>query len=83
MDRRPVAAFYAGGRFIALPFAGPEAVLAYGRHHGVTHLVLEEAVIRDVRPQLISWLEAKAPRGLEPLVVIERAGRRVVVLRLR
>lgn len=60
MARRPVIPFYAEGRHVPLPHAPSDRTLAFATHRDVRFLVLEEDLIRAVRPHLAGWLDSEA-----------------------
>jgi hypothetical protein len=60
MDRKSYVAFFARRRHVQLPDEPLDVVLAYARSSGVTHLVVEEYVVRSLRPQLAPLLDAPA-----------------------
>jgi 4-amino-4-deoxy-L-arabinose transferase-like glycosyltransferase len=68
LDRKPYAAFYAGGRYTQIPNEPPDTVLAFARRAGARFLVLGERVVYVFRPQLKPLLyasdSAAADRGL-------------------
>lgn len=81
MARRPVIPFYAESRFMGLPYAAPERALAFAAHHDVRFLVIEEDLVRAVRPQLAGWLEetARLPGWRAVYRLERRPGYRYVV----
>ena len=68
LDRKPYAAFYAGGRYTQIPNEPADTVLAFARRAGARYLVLGERVVFVFRPQLKPLLYAAdstlAARGL-------------------
>lgn len=41
---------------VAIPAAPPAQALAYARRMGVSHVIVEDSVLRGYRPELITWL---------------------------
>jgi hypothetical protein len=60
MDRKSYVAFFGGRRHVQLPDEPLDTLLVYARGHGVTHLVVEEYVVRSLRPQLAPLLDSGA-----------------------
>jgi hypothetical protein len=74
MDRKSYVPFFADRRHVQLPDEPLDVVLAHARESGATHLVVEEYVVRSLRPQLAPLLDAAALRG-EPRVRLAFATR--------
>ena len=83
MAREPQAAFYAGARFVRLPFAGAGLAALYARNQGVAYAVIWEPSLRRLRPQLVGLLdERRPPPGWEPVWVLEWGpGNKVIIYR--
>ena len=62
MDRKPFLAFYAGGKFRILPDDPYDAVVSEAVRSGVGAIVIEEQLVRTMRPQF-------APLVLDPEVM--------------
>ncbi len=60
MDRKSYVAFFGRRRHVQLPDEPLDTLLAYARASGATHLVLEEYVVRSLRPQLAPLLDTNA-----------------------
>ena len=58
MDRKSYVAFFAHRRHVQLPDEPLDVLLAYARASGSTHIVVEEYVVRSLRPQLAPLLDA-------------------------
>lgn len=68
MARDSEVALYAGLPMVAFPNAEWPQVLAYGRARGARYLVVEEPMIKDLRPQLTGLLDPGRPLpGITPL----------------
>ena len=63
MDRKSYVAFFANRRHVQLPDEPLDALLDYARSSGATHLVVEEYVVRSLRPQLAPLLDTDALAG--------------------
>jgi hypothetical protein len=66
MDRKSYVPFFARRTHVQLPDEPLDVVLGYARESGATHIVVEEYVVRSLRPQLAplldqAWL-AREPR---------------------
>lgn len=57
MDRKSYVPFFAERRHVQLPDESLDALLDYARASGATHLVVEEYVVRALRPQLAPLLD--------------------------
>lgn len=60
MDRKSYVAFFAGRRHVQLPDEPLDTVLEHARASGADYLVVEEYVVRGLRPQLAPLLDARA-----------------------
>jgi hypothetical protein len=67
MDRKSFVAFFARRRHVQLPDEPLDVVLEHARASGATHLVVEEYVVRSLRPRLAPLLDQDAFRS-EPRV---------------
>jgi hypothetical protein len=67
-----VVEYYAERPTIALPWAGLDRVLAFGRHYGVRYLVLDANTAERLRPQLAPLRTVDRVPGLR--LVHEAAG---------
>jgi hypothetical protein len=63
MDRKSFVPFFAGRRHAQLPDEPLDVVLEHARASGATHLVVEEYVVRSLRPQLAPLLDSDWIRG--------------------
>lgn len=63
MDRKSFVPFFAGRRHVQLPDEPLDVILAHARASGATHLVVEEHVVRTLRPQLAPLLDRDSLRG--------------------
>jgi len=63
MDRKSYVPFFADRRHVQLPDEPLDVLLDYARTSGATHLVVEEYVVRALRPQLAPLLDAAAFRN--------------------
>jgi len=71
MARDSEVALYADLPLVGFPNAQWPQVLAYGRARGARYLVVEEKMIRDLRPQLSGLLNTSAPpAGLKFLAAL-------------
>jgi hypothetical protein len=61
MTRDLAVAVYAQRAWIPSPNADLDSVLAYARHHGATHYVVDESEITTLRPQLLRLLDTSRP----------------------
>ncbi|HEY6193847.1 MAG TPA: hypothetical protein VI504_02305 [Candidatus Eisenbacteria bacterium] len=59
MDRKSFVPFFANRRHVQLPDEPLGTLLDYARASGATHLVVEEYVVRSLRPQLAPLLDAR------------------------
>ena len=59
MDRKSYVPFFAGRRHVQLPDEPLDALLDYAHASGATHLVVEEYVVRSLRPQLAPLLDSR------------------------
>ncbi len=59
MDRKSYVAFFADRRHVQLPDEPLDTLLDYARREGVDYLVVEEYVVRGLRPQLAPLLDAR------------------------
>jgi 4-amino-4-deoxy-L-arabinose transferase-like glycosyltransferase len=66
MTQDTAISVYAGRGYVFSPRAPLEPFLAYGRRHGATHVVVDEAEVTVVRPFLRPLL-GSPPAGLTPL----------------
>ncbi|HSS76037.1 MAG TPA: glycosyltransferase family 39 protein [Thermoanaerobaculia bacterium] len=66
MTQDTAISVYAGRGYVFSPRAPLDRFLAYGRRHGATHVVVDEAEVTAVRPFLRPLL-ATPPPGLAPL----------------
>ena len=66
MTQDTAISVYADRGYVFSPRAPLDPFLAYGRRHGATHVVVDEAEVTVVRPFLRSLLESPPP-GLAPL----------------
>ena len=75
---------YSGLPVIALPNADVPQVLAYGRARGARYMVIEEAMVKSLRPQLAPFLDTAHPvPGTTFLAELSAAGSaRTLVYRL-
>ncbi len=77
--------FFTGWPFdhaLPLPWATPDAVLAYARDRAARYIVLEEWVVRAAHFPVESWLELNQPHpGLTLLKVFGDAPARVIIYR--
>jgi 4-amino-4-deoxy-L-arabinose transferase-like glycosyltransferase len=65
MDRKPWVAYYAGAEHVRTPIGEWEAVLEYGKAHRVTHLIVDDKVVPDTRPELAFLLSGRnLPAGI-------------------
>jgi len=66
MDRKSYVPFFARRTHVQLPDEPVDVLLRYARERGVTHIVVEEYVVRALRPQLAPLLDqqslAREPR---------------------
>jgi len=67
MDRKSYVPFFANRRHVQLPDEPLGVLLDYARDRGASHLVVEEYVVRSLRPQLAPLLDADSIRA-EPRV---------------
>jgi hypothetical protein len=74
MDRKSYVPFFANRRHVQLPDEPLDVVLEHARTSGATHLVVEEYVVRSLRPQLAPLLDADRI-AREPRVRIVHATR--------
>ena len=63
MDRKSYVAFFADRRHMQLPDEPLDRLLDYARTSGATYLVVEEYVVRGLRPQLAPLLRPDGARG--------------------
>ncbi|HEX3556563.1 MAG TPA: glycosyltransferase family 39 protein [Thermoanaerobaculia bacterium] len=66
MTQDTAISVYAGRGYVFSPRAPLDQLLAYGRRHGATHVVVDEAEVTIVRPFLKPLL-TQPPPGLTPL----------------
>jgi hypothetical protein len=59
MDRKPYVPFYAGMRQVELPNDDIDSILEWARSSGVDYLVLEEYMVRTLRPQFVPFLASE------------------------
>jgi len=59
MDRKSYVAFFAERRHVQLPDEPLDTLLDYARSSGADYLVVEEYVVRGLRPQLAPLLDAR------------------------
>jgi len=59
MDRKSYVAFFAGRRHVQLPDESLDGVLDHARASGAAYVVVEEYVVRALRPQLAPLLDAR------------------------
>jgi len=57
MDRKSYVPFFAHRTHVQLPDEALDVLLRYARESGVTHIVVEEYVVRSLRPQLAPLLD--------------------------
>ena len=60
MDRKSYVAFFARRQHVQLPDESLDTLLDYARASGATHIVVEEYVVRSLRPQLGPLLDSGA-----------------------
>jgi len=87
MDRKSYVPFFAHRTHVQLPDEPLDVLLRYARERGVTHLVVEEYVVRSLRPQLApllddTWL-AHEPRVRLAFAARPEPGDGVAVLEVR
>jgi hypothetical protein len=63
MDRKSYVPFFANRRHVQLPDEPLGVVLDFARDSGASHLVVEEYVVRSLRPQLAPLLDADSIRA--------------------
>lgn len=84
MDRKSYVPFFAGRRHVQLPDEPLDALLDHAIASGATHLVVEEYVVRSLRPQLAPLLDARVlanePRVRLAFATRPSPGEGVVVL---
>jgi hypothetical protein len=84
MDRKSYVPFFANRTHVQLPDESLDVLLGYARASGATHIVVEEYVVRSLRPQLAplldqAWL-ASEPRVRLVFAVRPAPGDGVAVL---
>jgi hypothetical protein len=57
MDRKSYVPFFAHRTHVQLPDESLDVLLRYAKDRGVSHLVVEEYVVRSLRPQLAPLLD--------------------------
>jgi hypothetical protein len=83
MTRSMVVEHYAERPTMAIPYASLEEILAYGRHYGVRHLVVDWYTVRRLRPQLAPLRDDDVEvEGLELVHQVTREGRTTQVFAL-
>ncbi len=65
MDRKSFVAFFAGMRHIQLPNDDYETLIAFARREGVDYLVIEEYLVKSLRPQLLPLVDDREFRQRE------------------
>jgi len=63
MDREPFITYYAGGRYVVIPFEPYERIINFARYNGVDYLVIDSTIIQTLRPQLNFLISGK---GVSP-----------------
>ena len=66
MDRKPYVAFYAHRPYRVMPDETPEVLFDYAVRSRVRYLVLDESVLRVMRPQLLSFMQDQHAVTNEP-----------------
>ena len=74
MDRKSYVPFFAGRAHVQLPDEPLDVLLPYARDDGVAYIVVEEYVVRSLRPQLAPLLDG-AWLAHEPRVKLVFAAR--------
>ena len=83
MSRKPWVAFYAERIGIPLPYANYSQMLYYARCHDVSHVVIDERLISELRPELAFLLdETKAPRNDLKLIYKNDSGHRILIYKV-
>jgi 4-amino-4-deoxy-L-arabinose transferase-like glycosyltransferase len=84
MSRDLAVSLYAERGFVVSPRADYATYLAYARHKGATHLLVDEHELRVLRPHLAFLLdEANPPAELEPIYSGQDAHGKVIVYRIK
>jgi hypothetical protein len=78
MSRDPAIALYAGRMHVPSPRAPLSEMLAYGRRHGATHLVVDEEEVTRVRPYLRGLLGEPPPALARLAATRDRRGRTLI-----
>lgn len=78
MSRDPAIALYAGRAHVPSPRAPWRGMLAYGRRHDATHLVVDEEEVTRVRPYLRGLLDETPPGLARVATARDRQGRTLV-----
>jgi len=65
MDRKAYVAFFAGLKHVQLPNDDYDTILSYARSSGADYLVIEEYIVRQLRPQLMPLVADPAFRQRE------------------
>lgn len=76
MSRSMVVEYYADRPTMAIPYASLDEIMAYGRHYGARHIVVDWYTVRCVRPQLspLRADDVDVP-GLELVYEVRQEGR--------
>lgn len=86
MDRKSYVPFFAHRRHVQLPDEPLDTLLAYARTSGADYLIVEEYVVRSLRPQLAPLLDARTladePRVRPVFATRPAPGDGVVVLQV-
>ena len=75
MSRSMVVRYYADRPTMAIPYAGLEEIVEYGRHYGAQYLVADWYTLRRLRPQLAPLREEEDVPGLRLVHKVRREGR--------
>jgi len=83
MSRKPWVAFYAERIGIPLPYANYSQMLYYARCHNVSHVVIDERLISELRPELAFLLdETKAPENDLKLIYKNDSRHRILIYKV-
>ena len=75
MTRSMVVEHYNGRRALPIPYADPDEIMAFARHYGAQYLVVDEAHVERLRPQLLPLFTDDDHDGLRLVHELEAEGR--------
>lgn len=80
MDRKPYVAFYSEGKQLKLPIGRYDKVIKYAHKNEATHLVIDNKLIPELRPELSFLISAEpTPNDLTLLKTFSLQNRRLLI----